>query len=708
MNIMVLDLETSKKPILHPWMRGSYLSTIGMKLFLEAEEPIYKDWVWYHDDRPGIGENMRLGMAFEMQEYIDRLGPSGILVGHNIKFDMNWIKSVNVDVSGVRVWCTQVADFMLSGQDKTISQSLSNCCARRSIPIKTDIVKTYWDAGKDTHEIPLKILLPYMHNDIDITAELFKSQWREAKEQPNLMKLIRVRGDSLHVVSDIELNGMVMDRAVAEKHVDTFNAQLETTNAELRTYIGRDDINLGSGQDLSAALYGGVLKRERHIAQLYTRNCTIKEPFLYEYRSGKRKGQIVTRYKNRTVRELVGKKVRQEYGVAITGVGFQPQENSECKPPGCGIFQTNKDVLKILKCGNGGNTTAKFKRHFLDLLVHRSKIAQFTQTFRGTKGDTGLFYQADRNSDGILHPSYNQTVAATGRYSSSNPNGQNFTRSKEDEDGFSNPMKSVFIPSRDGGLILVIDLSQLEWRVAAWLSQDPIAMREIIDGVDCHLDNAIRFFGDAKYRQDAKIFTFRLLYGGSAYAFYMDPKMPDFTKKRWHEICDAYCRKYAVLTAWQENNIRQVAMDKGWLYSPTGRIYRIPKEEHKKYPGTYVYKDTCIKNYPVQGTATGDIVPLAMHVMSKRIQLKPIDYMSTNWMGQVHDSMILDTIHQELLRTAKLGIQVFEDLPEIISKYWGVNFNLPMTGEATCGPNYGDQTWSLKREGGVWIEEGSY
>jgi DNA polymerase I-like protein with 3'-5' exonuclease and polymerase domains len=233
-------------------------------------------------------------------------------------------------------------------------------------------------------------------------------------------------------------------------------------------------------------------------------------------------------------------------------------------------------------------------------------------------------------------------------------------------------------------------------------------MQEILNGIDCHLDNAIKFFGDAKFRQVAKIMTFRLLYGGSAYAFYMDPLMPSFSLKRWNEIERQYHQKYCVLQAWQQDNITKVGQNNGVLNSPTGRIYTIPMSEHKKFPGTMIYTETCIKNYPVQGTATGDIVPLAIDVMSKRMQLNARAYMSTNWMGSVHDSVIFDTMPHEVKRTAKLGIEVFEDLPEIINDLWGVNFNLPMTGEATAGVTYGDQTASVEHKDGRWITKGNW
>ena len=711
MNIGVLDVETSAKPILHPWMKESYLSTIGLRMYLQDGGTYYREWVWYHGERPGITEEDRLQITFELQEEIDKIGPAGFLVGHNIKFDANWVKWFNVDLSRTPLWCTMLTDFMLSGQDKTLPQDLSSCCERRQIAVKTDVVKTYWDAGRNTHEIPLKILLPYQKNDIDITAQLFKAQYVQLKRHTALMKLVNVRNQCLHVVTDIEINGMTMDRAVAEGHVDFFQKELEMSNSELLTYFGYPDVNLESGPELSACLFGGKLKRERFEAELYTRNCTLKEPYNFTYSSGKNKGLTVVKYKNRVLRELTSKRKRIDYEIAVTGIGFNPDPKTEGKDRDgnpSGVFQTNKNILKLLPCNSKGGTKSGTKRRVLELLLHRSKIAQFCHTFVGTKEDSGLFYLQDLNLDGLLHPSYNQTVAATGRFTSSNPNGQNFSRSKEDEDGFSNPLKQCFISFRKGGLIVVIDLSQLEWRMAAWLSQDPTAMQEIIDGVDCHLDNAIRFFGDAKYRQAAKIFTFRLLYGGSAYAFFMDPLMPNFTQKRWAEIVRQYQQKYNVLTHWQENNITRVGQDGGWLKSPTGRIYRIPMEESRKYPGTWIYKETCVKNYPVQGGATGDIVPLAMTELSTRMQLNISDYQSTNWMGQVHDSVLFDTMPHEAKRICKLGIDVFEDLPAIISDLWQVDFNLPMTGEATCGINYGQQTASVKHENGIWIAKGNW
>ena len=77
--------------------------------------------------------------------------------------------------------------------------------------------------------------------------------------------------------------------------------------------------------------------------------------------------------------------------------------------------------------------------------------------------------------------------------------------------------------------------------------------------------------------------------------------------------------------------------------------------------------------------------------------------MSSNWMGQVHDSMIFDTMPHEVKRLALNCIEVFEELPDRINKLWGLDFNLPLTGECEWGPSYADLPNSVKHEGGEWI-----
>ena len=90
MNIAVIDVETSKKPIFHPWQKDAYLSTIGLKMYHDSKpgEYQYFEWVWYHNESPNITQEDRLQITFELQEQIDRLEQEAeIITRSNIKLD---------------------------------------------------------------------------------------------------------------------------------------------------------------------------------------------------------------------------------------------------------------------------------------------------------------------------------------------------------------------------------------------------------------------------------------------------------------------------------------------------------------------------------------------------------------------------------------------------------------------------------------------
>jgi len=238
----------------------------------------------------------------------------------------------------------------------------------------------------------------------------------------------------------------------------------------------------------------------------------------------------------------------------------------------------------------------------------------------------------------------------------------------------------IFIPRHD--FIVSADLSQLEWRVAGVLSQDPTIMREVLDDVDAHGDNATNFFGDISYRQDAKIFTFRMIYGGSAFGFYMDSKMPNFTLKKWRQIVVDFYEKYTGLQAWQSENIDFVAQN-GFLRNPSGRIFNFNRELSEKQLVRRV------KNYPVQSFSTADIMMLAMVLIYREIKKRGLKSLI---IGQVHDSLIFDSPKDEVLVVGRICLEIFRNLPQYIESIWGFNFNLPLDGEIEYGKRYGEMT----------------
>lgn len=653
--VICLDVETSKLPYSFPWQPQAFLVAVGIIDEFGHE----KTWVFNHNEVESVNQRQLIG---EIQDEINR---ANLIVGQNLKFDLNWLRKLGIDFSNCKLHCTMISEYILQGQAK-ISYHLDALCDRYQIPPKLDRVALYWEGGYETTEIPLDTLLPYLLQDCKSTLAVYHKQL-PLIERKGVGKILNLHNYFQRILSHIEMNGMRADREKCLQFIAQYKVKLQEIDDEILEILGWD-CNLNSNDELSVALFGGVVKRVEPEPYLTTRKVKYREPYLFIYKDGR----TATKYKTRMLDEIISKVKNVNKEIPIEGLGFTPPDGSSLKKEG--YYSTAKDTLTQLR------GRKKNQKRLVELLLDRSEKQKALSTFigKGESEDKGLINQIQ--PDGIIHPQYNQAVTITGRLSSRSPNGQNMPRK-----GTSH-VKQIFVPRFD--FILNADLSQLEWRVAAFLSQDPVMIQEIIEGVDTHTDNATRIFGDESYRQTAKVFTFRMLYGGTAYSFYADHEMPNFSLKKWDEIVATFYKKYDGLRRWQEKNIQKV-YENGYLVNPSGRILTFTKEYIKKERGEG-YRVQKIKNYPVQSFATADIMPLAMahiYLRLKKHNLKSV------MIGQVHDSIVFDAVKSEARLISETCMDVFNSLPQLIKQAWGCKFNVPLTGEIEYSSvSYGDMT----------------
>ena len=225
-------------------------------------------------------------------------------------------------------------------------------------------------------------------------------------------------------------------------------------------------------------------------------------------------------------------------------------------------------------------------------------------------------------------------------------------------------------------MIIQADAKSLEWIVGSYLSKDKVAYQEIFDGIDMHSSNQ-KAFG-LPSRLIAKIFVFRLMYGGSAYSYANDP---DFTnvstsERYWQNVIDKFYSKYKGLAAWHTSIIQEVTLT-GKLVMPTGREYQYERDWKGNWP------QTTIKNYPVQGFGA-DLMAIARVSFNKRFVDKKIDGKQIN---TVHDSIVVDCADHEVERVTHLFHDVFNDLPANFERLFGVPFDLPLRCEVSAGKN---------------------
>lgn len=215
------------------------------------------------------------------------------------------------------------------------------------------------------------------------------------------------------------------------------------------------------------------------------------------------------------------------------------------------------------------------------------------------------------------------------------------------------------------------------------MSQDTVAIKEIWDKVDSHSDNQQRF--GLPSRLIAKVFIFRLVYGGSAYSYSVDPdfKSVGFSQKRWQQVIDQFYEKYKGIHNWHTSIVQEVVRI-GSLVIPTGRQFDY--SPIKKPNGDIEWPRTTILNYPAQAFGA-DLMILARLSFANR--LKAGGY-KTKLISTVHDSIVCDSPDDEYMQIVKLFHEVFADIPKNFERIFGTELNVPMTCEVMIGNNLKD------------------
>lgn len=232
--------------------------------------------------------------------------------------------------------------------------------------------------------------------------------------------------------------------------------------------------------------------------------------------------------------------------------------------------------------------------------------------------------------------------------------------------------------------------------------------------MDIHENNRDRFklggkryvVGESKADSDArklgrliaKIFKFRLIYGGTAYSYANDSDFMGVSssEKYWQGIIDEYYTKYKGIRKWHSTLIDTAIRD-GQLEIPSGRFYPIIPNYSKREP----WPHTIIKNYPVQGFGA-DLVMLARLQAAKLLKeaKKAGRLGSCILISTIHDSIVGDCVKAEVEEFGRLLKQSVEDVPMLCKKAFGYPFSLPLTAEVEYGVNKKDMNVLYKE--GVW------
>lgn len=274
-------------------------------------------------------------------------------------------------------------------------------------------------------------------------------------------------------------------------------------------------------------------------------------------------------------------------------------------------------------------------------------------------------------ADGKIHTTYNQTVTATGRLSSSNPNLQNLPIRSE-RGRF---IREAVIPD-DGCLFLSADYSQIELRLMAHFSQDEHLLAAFRNGQDVHAATAAKIFGlpieqvTKDQRRKAKTANFGIIYGISAFGL---SQQLDCSRTEAKQLIDDYFAAFPRVIEYIESQ-KELARQKGYAETLFGRKRYLP-DIHSQNATVRSFAERNAVNAPIQGTAA-DIIKMAMVSIHRRLKEEKLQAQMTM---QVHDELNFNVPAQEVDRVREIVVSEMQN---------AVQLSVPLIAECGVGRNW--------------------
>ena len=656
---------------LDPFEPDNTLVMVGMLDDLGNETIVTFD----HAEQPPTERGAQI-----VQEHLDR---APLLIMHNAAHDLLWLWESGFTYNGP-IFDTMLGEYVLQRGQKEVL-SLEACAERYELDTKKqDTMKEWLKAGKQVRDMPYEILASYCIDDIKATQQLYLRLQTKYEECSTLAGTMRLTNQLAIHLTRIYQRGFTVDLAKLDDVRQEFTKErddlVKSIEAQVQDLMGDRPINLRSPEQKSWVIFSRKPNDKKNWADKFD-DYMDRQDTIYQIRNNstvlykqkakqcqtcngtghiwrtKKDGSRYARPNNCTTCDTSGYLFMDTPDVA--GLKFSVDNPKWVSSAG---FSTSNDNLLYLE-GVARSKGNKQAEQFLSSIRRLSAVETYLSSF--VEGIANHVKQ-----DGRLHVKLLQHRTGTGRLSGADPNMQNMPR------GGTFPVKRVFKSRWDGGYIMEADFAQLEFRVAAYLSQDKTAIDEVTTGFDVHSYTAkiISNAGQAMSRQEAKAHTFAPLYGASGFG--RTPEEAAYYQQ--------FTKKYSGIAKWHESLASEV-LNTGKITTPSGREFSFPDVQRRRN-GTVTYF-TQIKNYPVQSFATADIVPISLIYIDKMLEVNKLNSCIVN---TVHDSIVIDVHPNEKEKVLRIISRTNEVLTSLVNKRWNLDFNVPLLLEAKIGPNWLD------------------
>lgn len=369
--------------------------------------------------------------------------------------------------------------------------------------------------------------------------------------------------------------------------------------------------------------------------------------------------------------ELTAELIKLEKEIhALAGMEFNINST---KQVGEILFDQLKIEEKVKKTKTGNYST---NEETLEKLRSKHPIVGKLLEYRGLKKLLSTYIDAlpelINPQTGKVHTSFNQTVAATGRLSSTNPNLQNIPI----RDALGREIRKAFIPENEECVFFSADYSQIELRIMAHLSKDEHMIEAFRSGEDIHAATAAKIYGipvkdvTSDMRRKAKTANFGIIYGISVFGL---AERLTIARSESKELIEGYFKTYPQVREYMDESIR-IAKEKGYVETLFKRKRFLP-DINSGNAIVRGYAERNAINAPIQGSAA-DIIKLAMVRIHKRIQTKNL---KSRMILQVHDELNFNVYKSEFDLIKQIVLEEMENV---------IKLEVPLIADCGSGANW--------------------
>ena len=576
-----------------------------------------------------VEKKEKWGGVYEMQELLDDIASASFLVAHNLKFELGWLKRCGLELRDVLGYDTMLAQWVIDGNRKGKGFERSLAALTAKYGVEGKVDLVSKLIGEGVACRDIHPEWLLEYCHQDVEATRQVFLAQQAVlTELQLWHLVYVRSLTCAVLADIEFEGLTLDADRVKEAYVKAKGTLEELGAALS--VMTEGINLGSPKQLGHYLYNVL--------------------------------------------------------------NFPPPKDHRGKPvlTAGGDVSTNSKVLETLKA------ETEEQRKFLSLYKEYNKAASLVEK------NLDYFRLVCEQRGGTFYGELKQNVVQTHRLASSGIKTEFVVGTKKDRKGvvsdktkemsvqlqnIPREFKGLFWSGDKDWLIGEADSAQVEFRVAVDMANDTVGYEEVSTGVDIHSFTAKVLYeaGDPeivslpanKRRQESKKSSFRPLYGGRSGS----PAIVAY--------CDYFRDKYKGISAMQrEWQLR--CLNDGKFRTPYGMIFYFPDTKMQK--SGYITNSTSICNFPVQGAATGEIIPIALVHFWHRCRGRNIKPFVT-----IHDSVVA-RVHkdsqEEFVQIAKQSMTL--DVYEFLSRVYKWDMKVPLGFGSKIAPHWGDSKEELK------------